>query len=231
MTKTASIIFAISLPLGVLAFWPLYLSRPFASTDRYTHLHAVAGTLWLGLLIVQPLAIHRYKYTLHRFLGKISFILAPLFFVAGILLSHFRLVSMDEATFAVEGYGHYLPFHASVVFAVTYLLGLLYRHLPDVHGRFMILTAIPLIDPVIGRIMFFYLPSLPHPLLYQAITFSLATIAAAILVFSYKRSGSPRRALLAYFVLLVVLEIGWFTFAWSETWLSMVAWFRSLPLN
>ena len=79
MTKTASIFFAVSLPLVVLAFWPLYLSRPLASTDRYTHLRAVAGTLWLGLLIVQPLAIHRYNYTLHRFLGKLSFILAPLF--------------------------------------------------------------------------------------------------------------------------------------------------------
>lgn len=222
---------AVSAVLVILAFWPLYLSRPFASTDAYTHLHAAAGTLWLGLLILQPLGIHRHQYTLHRALGRTSFILAPLFFIAGILLSHHRLGAMNEETFAAEGFSHFLPFYASVVFAAAYLLGLRFRNLPDAHGRFMLLTAIPLIDPVIGRIMFFYLPPLPHPLLYQAVTFSLQTAAAASLVFSYKGTGSPRRSLIGYFVLLVTLEIGWFTIARSAAWLDAVGRFRSLPLT
>jgi hypothetical protein len=231
MTRAAGIIATISVPLVILAFWPMYLSRPFADTDRFTHLHAIAGALWLGLLIVQPIAIHNYRwYKLHRVLGRTSFVLAPLFFAAGILLSHYRLVSMDEATFNTEGYSHYLPFYASVVFGTAYILGLKYRRLPEAHGRFMLLTAIPLIDPVIGRILFFYLPSLPHPLFYQAITFSLASIVAAVIVFSYKGNGPARSALLGYFVLLAALEIGWFTFARTETWLEAVGWFRSLPL-
>jgi hypothetical protein len=231
MTKLASIIIAISVPLVLLAFWPLYLSRPLAASDRYTHFHAITGSLWLCLLIVQPLAIQRYRFTLHRSLGRSSFVLAPLFFIAGILLSHHRLASMDETTFAVEGYSHFLPFYASVVFGTAYLLGLKYRHLPDAHGRFMLLTAIPLIDPVVGRILFFYFPPLPHPLLYQAVTFSLETIVAAVLVFSYKGAAQPRRALLGYFVLLLTLETGWFTFAWTEAWLYLVGVFRGLPLT
>ena len=231
MTKLASLVMAVSVPLVILAFWPLYLSRPFASTDRYTHLHAIAGALWLGLLIVQPLAVHRHHYTLHRTLGRISYVLAPLFFVAGILLSHYRLASMDDATFASEGYSHFLPFYASVVFAASYILGLSYRKLPDAHGRFMLLTAMPLIDPVLGRIIFFYFPAMPHPLLYQAITFTIATVTAGLLVFSYKGPSSPRRALIGYFALLVALEIGWFTLARTSEWVSLMAWFRSLPLT
>ena len=231
MTKIASIIFAASIPMVILAFWPFYLSRPFASTDRYTHLHAVSGALWLVLLIVQPIAIHKYRYTLHRIFGRVSFVLAPLFFIAGILLSHHRLASMDDATFAAEGYGHFLPFYASIVFAVAYLFGLLYRHLPDVHGRFMLLTAIPLIDPVVGRILFFYFPALPHPLLYQAVTFGIETAVAALIVFTYKGIGPTRRALTAYFAILVMLEVGWFTFAQTGIWLEMVGYFRSLPLT
>ena len=224
-------ILVVTLPFVVLAFWPMYLARPFSDTDRYTHLHAVAGTLWLALLIVQPLAVDRYHFKLHRMMGYGSYVLAPLFVVAGILLSHHRLVSMDDATFAVEGYSHYLPFYASVVFPAAYLLGLYYRSLPEAHGRFMLLTVIPLIDPVIGRVLFFYLPSLPHPLLYQAVTFSLATAVAAVLVFSYRGPGEPRRALIGYFILLVILEIGWFTFAHTSAWLQMVSLFRSLPLT
>lgn len=231
MTKPASILIAALVPLVVLAFWPMYLSRPLTSSDRYTHLHALAGTLWLAMLIAQPLSVHKYRYGIHRALGRVSYVLAPLFFVAGILLSHHRLTSMDEATFAAEGYSHFLPFYASAVFAAAYLFGLCFRQLPEAHGRFMLLTVIPLIDPVIGRVLFFYLPSLPHPLLYQAITFSLQTIAAAFLVFSFKGSGAPRRGLIAYFILLVALEASWFTLARTDAWLVLVGWFRSLPLT
>ena len=231
MTKSAIIILAVSIPLVIIAFWPMYLSRPFSASDRYTHLHAIVGTLWLGLLIVQPIAIQKYRYTLHRLIGRTSFVLAPLFFIAGVLLSNYRLRALDEPTFAVEGYSHFLPFYASIVFAVAYLLGLKYRHLPDAHGRFMLLTAIPLIDPVVGRVLFFYFPSLPHPLLYQAVTFSLATIAAAMLVFSYKGVLAARRALFTYFGILICLEVGWFTIARTGGWVYLVEWFRSLPLT
>ena len=231
MTKLPGILIAATVPLVILAFWPLYLSRPLASTDRYTHFHALTGTLWLGMLIAQPIAVHNYRYGLHRALGRLSFAIAPLFFVAGILLSHYRLTSMDDATFAVEGYSHFLPFYASIVFALAYSFGLIYRSRPDVHGRFMLLTAIPLIDPVLGRILFFYFPTLPNPLLYQAITFSVATIIAAIIVFPYKGTGPPRRALLSYFVILIALEAGWFTFARTGVWLEVVAWFRRLSIT
>jgi hypothetical protein len=138
---------------------------------------------------------------------------------------------MSDETFAAEGHSHYLPFYASVVFAAAYALGLRYRRVPQAHGRFMLLTAMPLVDPVVGRVLFFYFPPLPGPRLYQGVTFALATAVAALLVFSYRAQPAARRALVAYFSLLVVLELGWFTFALTSPWLYAVAWFRSLPLT
>lgn len=231
MTKIASIILAVSAPLVVVAFWPLYFSRPFAAIDLYTHFHALTGSLWFVLLIAQPLSIHYRRLALHRALGRCSYVLAPLFVLAGVLLSHHRLASMSDETFAAEGYSHYLPFYASVVFAAAYALGLRYRRVPKAHGRFMLLTAMPLVDPVIGRVLFFYFPPLPSPWLYQAVTFALATAAAGLLVFSYRAQPAARRALVTYFSLLVALELGWFTFALTAPWLYVVAWFRSLPLT
>lgn len=231
MTKIASIILAVSAPLVVVAFWPLYFSRPFAAIDLYTHFHALTGSLWFVLLIAQPLSIHYRRLALHRALGRCSYVLAPLFVLAGVLLSHHRLASMSDETFAAEGYSHYLPFYASVVFAAAYVLGLRYRRVPKAHGRFMLLTAMPLVDPVIGRVLFFYFPPLPSPWLYQAVTFTLATAAAGLLVFSYRAQPAARRALVTYFSLLVALELGWFTFALTTPWLYVVAWFRSLPLT
>lgn len=231
MGKIASIILILSAPLIVVAFWPMYLSRPFATVDPYTHFHALTGTLWFVLLIAQPVSVRYRRLALHRALGRCSYLLAPLFVLAGVLLSHHRLASMNEATFAAEGYSHYLPFYASVAFAVAFALGLRYRRVPKAHGRFMLLTAMPLIDPVIGRVLFFYFPTLPNPWLYQAVTFTLATALAGLLVFSYRAQTAARRALITYFSLLVVLELGWFTFSLTSPWLYVVAWFRSLPLT
>lgn len=231
MTKIAGIIVVAALPLVVLAFWPLYLSRPFASVDRYTHLHAAAGVLWMGLLLAQPAAIHTRRVALHRVLGRASCVFASCFAVASVLLSHHRLRSMTPEAFAAEGFAHYLPFYATLAFALAYGLGLRCRRIPAAHGRFMLCTAIPLIDPVIGRILAFYFPPLPSPWLYQVVTFSIATGVAAGLVFTYRGPATARRALAGYFVAFVLLELGWFFIAPTPMWLEAVRWFRALPLT
>jgi len=225
MTKTASIIVAASVPLVVMAFWPLYLSRPFASVDRYTHLHAGVGLLWLVLLIAQPAAVHTRHFVLHRALGRISYVLAAAFPVAGILLSHHRLASMDSGRFAAEGFGHYLPFYATTAFVLAYGFGLRFRRIPAAHGRFMLCTAIPLIDPVLGRVLAFYMPPLPSPRLYQVV------VVAGLLVFTYRGSAAARRALMGYFTVLVFLQLGWFVIAPTAFWLEIVRWFRGIPLT
>lgn len=231
MAKIASITFAVSVPFVILAFWPLYLSRPFATVDGYTHLHAVAGFLWLALLTAQSAVVHVRRFALHRMLGRISYPLAALFSISSVLLSHHRLASMDDATFLSDGFGHFLPFYAMVVFVLAYALGLRFRHSPAAHGRFMLCTAIPIIDPVFGRLLAFYLPPLPNPWLYQAVTFSVATAVAGILVFTFRGAMSARRALVGYFTVLVVLEAGWFAFSPTAVWLEIARWFRSIPLT
>ncbi|HWN70438.1 MAG TPA: hypothetical protein VNM90_22515 [Haliangium sp.] len=56
--------FAALLVLAPLAFWPGYLSKPFETSNVHTHLHAITATLWLLMLIVQPLAIAARRFTL-----------------------------------------------------------------------------------------------------------------------------------------------------------------------
>jgi hypothetical protein len=231
LAKTSAIVIALSTPLVVAAFWPLYLSKSFSTIDRYSHLHAIIGSLWVVLLIMQPLAIHKRWYRTHVSIGKASYVVAPLFVIASMLLSHQRLTAMDEDRFQAEAFTHYLPFYASTVFAAAYVLGLWFRRNEEVHARFMLLTVIPLVDPVIGRLTAFYLPPLPSIWLYQVLGFSLATGIAAFLVFSYRGSGSPKRALLGYFAFLVALEIGWFTVSLTSSWKSLLNIYRGLPLT
>src|SRR5690606_25646842 len=56
-------------PLVLVAFWPLYLSR-VGEADAYRHAHAMAGTAWLLLLVVQPLLVRARRYAAHRLVGR-----------------------------------------------------------------------------------------------------------------------------------------------------------------
>jgi hypothetical protein len=215
--------------LAGFAFWPLYLSRLGTDIDPYTHWHALLATCWCALLIAQPLLIPRHRKA-HRRLGAASYVLAPAFGIASLLLAHARFRAMNEAKFQDEAASLFLPLSAVFLFAVSYALALHYRHTMPLHARFMILTGLPMIDPVLGRILFFYGPSLPNPLLYQAITFGLTDlIVLGLLVWPH----IPHRFRTAYgfpAALFPVAHLGWFTLAQSSGWLPFASWFRSLPL-
>ena len=65
------------LVLVILGFWPSYFAKFIDRTADFTlyfHFHAVTATLWLALLIVQPILIQKKKLQLHRLLGKTSYV-------------------------------------------------------------------------------------------------------------------------------------------------------------
>ena len=51
--------FAALLIVALVAFWPTYLSLGFGASSTFTHCHALTATLWMMLLIAQPVAIRR----------------------------------------------------------------------------------------------------------------------------------------------------------------------------
>ena len=130
--------------LAIFAFWPLYLSRLGTNTsiDPYTHWHASLAVCWCSLLIAQPLLVARHRQA-HRRVGAISYVLAPAFAIASLLLAHHRLRMMDAAKFQHEAASLFLPISAVFLFVVSYALAIYYRKTMSLHARFMILTGCP----------------------------------------------------------------------------------------
>jgi hypothetical protein len=110
------------------------------------------------MLVVQPVLIIFGCRLAHRMAGRTSLVVAGGFVLSGLLLTHFRASRMTEAAFAKEGMYIYLPLAVAVLFAAACVLGFRWRKSAPVHARFMLSTALLLIDPVLARIMFFYLP-------------------------------------------------------------------------
>lgn len=64
---------------GLLPSFFLKLS----TTDLLHHIHGPSATLWLTLLVVQPLFYKLGKMNIHCLLGKISYLVVPLLVIEG----------------------------------------------------------------------------------------------------------------------------------------------------
>lgn len=231
MFRDSGYYFLALLGAGVAAFWPKYISRPAAEIDAYTHVHAAAMVAWCGVLIAQPFLIRARRRAAHRALGVISYVVAPAVVIASVLLAHHRFRSMDDNTFAAEARNLYLPLSALVLFCITYGGGILYRRRSEMHSRFMVCTSLTMIDPVLGRIVAFYLPPLPDYLYYQAVTYGLTDVILLSLAIRDRARLQALWVFPAMLVLFVAAHAVWFTWAQADGWLVIASWFRRLPLT
>ncbi len=149
--RNVGFIFLLFIPLTFLGFYKTYfvLSPEFTGTvDIYTHIHALAASIWITLLITQPLLIRYKNFKLHRFFGKVSYLI---FFA--LILSFIPQM--------IKEYGKNLfPLNASFDIALLllfYALAINYKRKVAIHMRYMIAIALIFIGPTLGRIIFFLL--------------------------------------------------------------------------
>lgn len=119
----------------------------------YMHLHGMVMMAWVFMLLVQPILILKGKRKLHRQVGNLSYVLAPLVLVVLYLANRDRyldlLVHAGQPA-AVARLAVSLP--EAVFFAILYSLAIIYRHRPALHMRYMVSTAFLFINPAVGRI-------------------------------------------------------------------------------
>ncbi len=147
--------------LAFLGFWPTYFSKFFDGTanfNSYFHFHFAMASIWITLLILQPLLIKKKKFSIHRKIGKLSFIILPLFIVSVILLKHSNLGG--EVT---EGLGAslWLQLKDLVIIGTMFTIAIVNKSNMQIHARAMIATGIVFIEPTLGR--FIILTVLPEP--------------------------------------------------------------------
>lgn len=218
------------LALAPFAFWPAYLSKPEAA-DAYTHAHAALGTCWLLLLFAQPLLIKASLRSPHRLLGRIGVLVGAAFVVSGVLLAHRSVARMGLEAFAREGSFVYLPLAMATMFAMALVLAVRWRHVAAAHGRFMAATALPLLDPLFARLLFFHAPPLPAQALYQVPAFALSIAIVVALLVSLPAASPARRSFRRFSAGVAILLLGFFVVPHTAQWHSFAGWFRALPMT
>ncbi len=144
------------LPLVFAAFYQSYFKTfPHFSARifLYDHVHAFFATIWVLLLIVQPILISRRQYAWHRRLGRLSYFIFPLL-VLSFIPREIRLINSDEPK------DIFFPVADTLVLVPLYLLAIYNKRNVAKHMRYMIASALVLLGPTIGRIgpIWFKLP-------------------------------------------------------------------------
>jgi uncharacterized membrane protein len=221
---------ALLLVLAFVAFWPPYFSR-IESADTYAHVHAALGTAWLLLLIAQPLLVRARKIRTHRRLGRIGVGLGAAFVVSGVMLAHHRVVPLPDAQLEQMARYVYLPLCMAAIFAAAVALGVAWRNVAPLHGRFMACSTIALLDPIFARLGFIVFPDLPDAIPYQLPGFALAAVVLLLMTRGLPPRLRGRSAFAGFAIGAAVALMLFFATPYSSTWLAFVRWFRSLPIT
>lgn len=215
------------LALALLAFWPPYLAK-LPAGDFHVHVHAGLMLAWFGFLFAQPQLIRHGRRDLHRLLGRVSYLLVPVITLQSILLAHARFRVLDDATLQADGHFLFLPLSAAALFLLVWMLGVANRRRMTVHARYMLCTAVPLIDPVVARLLFFHVPPLPHPLLYTVIGYGITDAILLLLLLREKPGSAERHAFAVLLALFAGTHLIWFSVGQTAGWLAFARWFSAL---
>lgn len=217
--------------LVLLGFWPTYFSKYFDGTANfnfYFHFHFALASLWIILLISQPMLIRKKKFAIHKKIGRLSFVILPLFFVSVILLKHYRIGGEVK-----EGLGAslWLQLKDLVIIGIMFTIAIMNRHKMQIHARAMIATGIVFIEPTLGR--FIILSVLPQPdfMLGLALTVAIMYSLIISLIIIERKQNSGRWVFPLLLGLFIVFHYLIFFQVSFPIWDSFAAWFARLPIT
>lgn len=160
--------------------------KEFPVFQKFNWLHHIHGALmgtWVMLLILQPVLIHFKKFTSHRLLGKVSYLLAPCMLVSMVFIARQNyetgiLKKTAADVMAVQS----ITWMQIVLFTLFYSLAIYSRKNTYFHMRFMIGTAIVMLGPPINRILVSYFTDIPVPTILLISLYVKTAVAAVLLL-------------------------------------------------
>jgi len=146
--KNLGYILILLIPLTFLGFLKTYFNQIPTFEENitpYIHIHAIIASMWILMLIVQPILIRNRKYKLHKNIGKISYVLFPLL-ILSFIPQMISIINSDHSNIL------FFPLADSLLLTMCYSLAMYHRKNMPKHMRYMIGTAIVFLGPTIGRI-------------------------------------------------------------------------------
>ncbi len=212
-----------------LGFYKTYLVHfpTFEGFPWVYHLHGVLAMAWILMLIAQAYLIRAKKYSLHRLIGKLSYIVMPLFLISVFYaakesyLTNVKIKPQADVLANLTNGGT-----IDILFlGLIYVLAIAYKKNIGYHLRFMVSTGLIILMPGLGRFVFVFC-GIPFP--FALIPMILCGVGVGIvwliIDIKNKKSAFPMGVYLVVTLIMNAIGIGsqsawWQGFAkwWVET--------------
>lgn len=199
--KNLGYFFLLLIPLTFLGFYKTYFIQ-FPSFEEnitsFIHLHAIIASIWILLLIVQPLLILNRNNKVYRKIGKLSYIVFPIL-ILSFVPQMIRIINSDAPQFL------FFPLADSVLLILFYSLAIYHRRKVSKHMRYIIGSATVFLGPTIGRIG-------PHifewsEIVTQNIQYGIIYLILIGLIFYDKRNKNNYRPYLLILTTWIIHQI------------------------
>ncbi len=228
--RNSTFFFLLLFASAFAGFWITYFARPAGTVHPYEHLHGIAMFGWILMLVVQSSLIRTSRRDIHRQIGKLAYVFGPLIIVSTFLLANLKLNMRgltDDGVYLLS-----LQMFLLIQFVVPYTLAIKNRKRPDVHARYMVCTALPLIDPIFARVIFFNFIEAPFSSgVFEYITYSFTTLILVVLIILDWKSQQRRDVFLPMLPVVLATQIPSFFVIGSPIWMSFASWYMQLPLS
>lgn len=220
--------FGVIVLITFIGFYKKYfsLAPDFPGLKNIHHFHAILLTTWLGLLIVQPILIAKNKLSMHRTLGKVSYLLAPIAFISMLLTYHnqyLRFISEGQAEeFALSFV--FSPMTDAIPFIILYVLAILNRGATPKHMRYMITTGIIIGGPGLGRIFMTWLGMEIFMAIQMVVLITLITFISLIIYDRIKKKSFRINPYTVAFIIWLIPNILIIFFPQTSIWQSFAKW-------
>jgi len=241
--RNVHVYFALLIPAAVLGFGKSVFGGVTFSGRPLTPVVLVHGALmglWVLMLIAQAWFIRTKRFRLHRWVGRSSFVVAPIIIVGVLVTEHENLNHVlnhgSEGAFAEQAQLEVFGVPQILGFAVTWGLAILYRKRTPLHVRFMISTAFGISTAIVFRIIlnwFTWLPGLDADSLdgIAAANWIVLTLPLLALIAMDWRMGMKLSPFWVVTALIGIMHIGYWTYGKTDAWLAFCQWFAGLPIR
>lgn len=153
--KLLILFFVAVMIITITGFFNSYI-KFLPDTDKFPaiiHIHFVAFAFWLALIVIQPILIRKRKYELHRKVGKLSYLIAPVLVLTILILvknQTKREIGVSESNAAVTAFIGLLD---AISFSVYYIIAMVNKGNVRWHVAFLIAATLVVLNPGMSRLL------------------------------------------------------------------------------
>jgi hypothetical protein len=225
--------------LTIAGFYHSYFGIWSLSIPGIIHIHAFLMSIWISMLIIQPILIKKKKFFWHRKIGQLSYFIVPMIVVAAYAMIRYgydntiaflqtdvqagKSTPTSDEIIREARIIMFLPVLYFLWFTVFYILAIINRRKPMAHAQYMIATAFTLLGPTVDRILYRVSasPEIAGVIPLESFAFGLILLLLLLLLWYNYGKGYSRKTLSICLAIYVIGQITYFTLPRTDLYQSL----------